>query len=144
MQADDNKEKEAEEVKEQEKSKEEQEEPQEPEPKRIKKGVCLVSTEQKKYLKSLIAHGPTFRVEVYWTCAQPKCGVRCKETGKSMFCHSFPSFTILIYLCNELVEFFEKNGHDVKWDRVSYKANSILMRLRMKYQAEMKADPPLI
>lgn len=51
----------------------------------------------------LIAHGPTFRVEVYWTCAQPKCGVRCKETGKSMFCHSFPSFTILIHLCNELV-----------------------------------------
>ena len=56
MQADDNKEKEAEEVKEQEKSKEEQEEPQEPEPKRIKKGVCLVSTEQKKYLKSSLGN----------------------------------------------------------------------------------------
>lgn len=52
--------------------------------------------------------------------------------------------TLAVVLAVQKVEFFEKNGHDVKWDRVSYKANSILMRLRMKYQAEMKADPPLI
>ncbi|CAE7853811.1 unnamed protein product, partial [Symbiodinium necroappetens] len=86
----------------------------------------------------LIRHGPNYRVEVYWTCQQPKVGVRCKETGKSMFCHTYKSFTVLIELCNELVPFFEKGGGDQKWEQVNYKANSIMMNLRLKYRAELK------
>ncbi|CAE7537668.1 unnamed protein product [Symbiodinium sp. CCMP2592] len=113
-------------------------------PKRVKKGECLVTSEQKKHLKSLIAHGPTYRVEVYWTCAAPKCGVRCKESGKSMFCYTWASFTVLIELCNEMVQFFEKNGKNVKWAQVNYEANSVLMNLRRKYRAELKATPPLV
>ncbi|CAE7020902.1 unnamed protein product [Symbiodinium sp. CCMP2456] len=107
--------------------------------KRPKKGVCLVSPEQKKHLKSLIRHGSKYRVEVYWTCQQPKVGVRCKATGKSMFCYTHPSFTILIELCNDMVVFFEKGGPDQKWEQVNYKANSVLMSLRSKYRAELKA-----
>ncbi|CAE7244043.1 unnamed protein product [Symbiodinium sp. CCMP2456] len=127
-----------------EKEPQEPEEAEEPQPsKRPKKGVCLVTTEQKKYLKSLILHGPSFRVEVYWTCGQPKCGVRCKQSGKSMFCYSYPSFTVLIELCNEMVQFFEKTPN-AKWDRVNYKANSVLMSLRQKYRSELKDTPPLV
>ena len=116
----------------------------------------------------LICHGPNYRVEVYWTCQQPKCGVRCKESGKSLFCYTSESFTVLIELCNEMatclntpiycclmyassiglrascpliqVLFFEKNGAQQKWEQVNYKANSVLMNLRLKYRKELKAN----
>lgn len=54
------------------------------------------------HARRLVCHGENYRVEIYWTCAQPKVGVRKKDDGKSMFCHSFRSFTILILLANEM------------------------------------------
>lgn len=48
-------------------------------------------------------------------------------------------FKSLVPVLNQVV-FFEKNGSNQKWEQVNYKANSVLMNLRLKYRKELNQN----
>ena len=51
-------------------------------------------------LLRMILKFETYRIEVYWVGNQKKAGIREKLGGRSLLNMSYPSYTILIRLCN--------------------------------------------
>ena len=51
----------------------------------------------------MIDKSSTYRTEVYWTGSCKKAGIRDKKSGGSKLHMIYPSYTVLIKLCNQVV-----------------------------------------
>ena len=72
----------------------------------VKVAVIVLLTACPSHDFRLMRPTKSLRMEAYWVCAQKKVGLRHKANNKSMFCYTYPSFTILIHMMNEMVTGF--------------------------------------
>ncbi|CAE7515498.1 unnamed protein product [Symbiodinium sp. CCMP2592] len=79
-----------------------------------------------------------YRIEVYWVGNQKKAGVREKSTGHSVLNMSYPSYTVLIRLCNWAAQHLQDNKK-VTPKQLWAKADVHLKQLEKDFATELAA-----
>eukprot|EP00439_Symbiodinium_sp_Y106_P066111 s625_g10.t1 len=79
-----------------------------------------------------------YRIEIYWVGNQKKAGVREKSTGHSILNMTYPSYTVLIRLCNWAAQYMEDNKK-APLKQLWAKAEERLKQLEKDFATELAA-----